>query len=115
MSIDHLSIGRFGYKMFGISMFVKHTYSQPFHGLVQIVRHKSHILRYLQTSIASYHGYKGLSSIGEMIVWIDRHTKPRYTEDILDTKYSIYKHYMGDTCNVLDMFDIRFERFDMKV
>jgi hypothetical protein len=35
----------------------------------------------------AYHRYKGLSSIPNLA---------RYTEDILDTKHSIYKHYVPD-------------------
>lgn len=36
---------------------------------------------------ARYHRYKGLSSIPNLA---------RYREDILDTKYPIYKHYVPD-------------------
>lgn len=83
-------ISMFGDMMFGDRWFDKNTYSGPFQGPVQIMRQNISNIGHSQTSIGGispYHRYKGLSSIPNLA---------RYTEDIPDTKYPIYKHYVPD-------------------
>ena len=83
---EHMWFGdmRFGYRRF---VRFEHSYTTAFRGLVQIVRRKSQTLRYSQTSIAPYHGYKGLSTMPNLA---------GNREDTFDTKHSIYKHYIPD-------------------
>lgn len=73
----------------------EHSYTTAFRGLVQIVRQYVSNNGQYQTSIAPYHGYKGLSSMPNLAG--NRQT-------ILDTKQSyIYKHHIAKHY----MFDMR--------
>lgn len=79
-------------RVFGDRVFDKHTYSAAFRGLVQIMRQTISNLDMgdiPKPSYASYHGYKGLSSIPQF-------GGGGVYKTYLDTKPYIYKHYMFD-------------------